>query len=80
MPAIFDGVRSYVKWTRGPAAIAPGDSYRRGYLQGLRHHHSAGQSGAQDTHARWLVSRDSPEHAEFDRGFRDGFAGIKPRP
>ena len=79
MHTILDGVRRYVNRTRGIAPIAPNDDYRRGYLQGLRRYYSAGQTGAEDGHAHWLVLPDSPERAEFDRGYRDGLAGVDPQ-
>jgi hypothetical protein len=79
MSTLLDGVRRYVKRTRGFAPIAPNDDYRRGYLQGLRRYYAAGHASADDNHAHWLVLPDSPEHAEFDRGYRDGLAGTEPQ-
>ena len=55
MPTIIDGVRRYVKRTRGATATALSDDYRRGYLQGLRHHYRVAQTGADDKHAKWHV-------------------------
>jgi hypothetical protein len=79
MLTILDQVRRYLKRARAAATAATSDDYLRGYLQGLRHHQRVKQFGAQDKHAQWLGFTDSPESVEFERGYRDGFAGIERR-
>ena len=80
MLTILEQFRRYMKRPRAAATTVTSDDYLRGYLQGLRHHHRVKQFGAQDEHAQWLGFADSPESVELERGYRDGFAGIEPRP
>jgi hypothetical protein len=80
MLTILNQFRRYMKRARAAATAVASDDYLRGYLQGLRHHQRVEQFGAQDEHAQWLGFADSPESIELQRGYRDGFAGIEPRP
>ena len=80
MSTILNGVRRYVKRPQRTAATAPSDDYRCGYLLGLRRHYHIGQNAGQDgDHTQSLASRDSREYSDFDRGYRDGLAGIEPQ-
>jgi hypothetical protein len=80
MPTILDKVRHHVKRTQRAAATAPSDDYRCGYMLGLRRHYRVGQNAGQDDdHAQARASRDSREFTDFDRGYRDGLAGIEPQ-
>jgi hypothetical protein len=80
MPTILDEFRRYMKRARKASTITASDHYRRGYLQGLRRHYRVGDPGAHDEHAQWLGFADSPERVEAGRGYRDGLAGIEPKP
>jgi hypothetical protein len=80
MLTILDEFRRYMKRARNAATIAASDDYRRGYLQGLRRHYRVAGFGADDEHAQWLGFADAPEYVEVARGYRDGLAGIEPKP
>ena len=80
MPNILEKFRRYMKRARMTGTITTSDEYRRGYLEGLRRHYDAGQFDAKDEHAQWLGFADTPEYVEVGRGYRDGLAGVEPRP
>jgi hypothetical protein len=80
MSTILDGLRRYMKLARTAATTAVSDDYRRGYLPGPRGHYRVGQFPTQDEHAQCVRLADSPEFAEVVRGYRDGLAGVEPRP
>ena len=79
MSPLVERLVSYTKRTRMAAEVSANDDYRRGYLEGLRRHYHADQLGADDERPRWLVFPDSPELAEFERGYCDGLAGSEPQ-
>jgi hypothetical protein len=79
MSPLVERLVNYTKRTRMATAVAASDDYRRGYLEGLRHHYRVDQLGASDEHLRWLVFPDSPEYAEFERGYCDGLVGSEPQ-
>jgi hypothetical protein len=80
MSTILDGFKRYMTLARTAATTAVTDDYRRGYLPGLRRLYRVGPYPTEDEHAQCLRLADHPEYAEVVRGYRDGFAGIEPRP
>ena len=80
MSPLVQKLVSYTKRTRMAAGVSANDDYRRGYREGLRRHYRLDPLGANDERPLWLAFPDSPEHAEFERGYCDGLVGSEPRP
>lgn len=53
------------------------DDYSRGYIRGLRRHYHGDNFGTNEEHEKFMALDE--HHQATGAGYRDGFAGLKPR-